>query len=89
MGSNHMHDNLAGCSTEPAPASAFDPDGSASTVRFVDKRETGADKKVSTSPLDGTAKHVVAQGTESRDNGGGRGQAGLEARCGPIIAGGV
>ena len=86
MGSDSQHGNLACSSAKPPPASTLDPDRSATTVRLVNKRESGTDEEIATSPFDLTEKHVIAKSAEGRNDGGRRGQTSLEIRCGPVVA---
>ena len=77
---DRQHGNLACCSAEPPPTSIFDPDRSATTVRLVNKRKSGTEEEITTSPLDLT---------EGRNNGGQGSQPSMEVRCGPVVAEGV
>ena len=52
MRSYRQHSNLASCSAESPATSAFDPDGSATTVGLVNKSEPGADEEITADPLD-------------------------------------
>ena len=52
MRSYRQRSNLASCSAEPPATSAFDPDGSATTVELVNKSEPGADEEITADPLD-------------------------------------
>ena len=67
---DRQHSNLASCSTELPAASAFDSDGSATTVGLVNTRKPCTDKEVTANPLDLSYKHVVTQSPEGRNNGG-------------------